>query len=186
MTVLPYLRKNVREFTRFMDSWIDSAATLNPAELLFQLRSCLDYDRHITDEDIPSPDDVKIANLNQLQMSAARFNDIESFLQYTETFNDKAVSDNKEGVHLMTIHRCKGLEFSVVFVTGMVEGIMPSKKGNLEEERRICFVGMSRAMHLLYLSYSLTYLAQGAKKSIFVDEALGVKNESQQSLKLAS
>ena len=75
----------------------------------------------------------------------------------------------------MTIHRAKGLEFPVVFLVGLVEGIMPSKKGNLEEERRICFVGISRAMKLLYLSWSMTYLGQPAKKSIFLDEILGVK-----------
>ena len=185
MTVLPYLRKNVREFLHFMDHLIESASIVQPAEVLYQLRSALDYDRYITDEDIPSPDDQKIANLNQLQMSASRFSDIESFLQYTETFNDKAVSDNKEGVHLMTIHRAKGLEFPVVFIAGMVEGIMPSKKGNLEEERRICFVVMSRAMHYLYLSYSLTYLAQSAKKSIFLDEAMG-QTSDQGTFKIAS
>ena len=54
----------------------------------------------------------------------------------------------------MTVHRSKGLEFPVVFLVGMVENILPSKKGNLEEERRICFVAISRAMKLLYLSHS--------------------------------
>jgi DNA helicase-2/ATP-dependent DNA helicase PcrA len=73
----------------------------------------------------------------------------------------------------MTIHKAKGLEFSVVFVVGMVENILPSKKGNMEEERRICFVGISRAMKLLYLSHSLSYLGQPAKKSRFLDEILG-------------
>ena len=84
-------------------------------------------------------------------MAAARFNDIGSFLKYTETFQNESISDNKDGVKLMTVHRSKGLEFPVVFLVGLVENILPSKKGNLEEERRICFVGMSRAMKLLYL-----------------------------------
>ena len=79
----------------------------------------------------------------------------------------------------MTIHKAKGLEFPVVFVIGLVEGIIPTKKGDIEEERRICFVGISRAMRLLYLSYSHTYLGQPAKKSIFLDEILGVKKEDQ-------
>ncbi len=77
----------------------------------------------------------------------------------------------------MTIHKAKGLEFPVVFVIGLVEGIIPTKKGDIEEERRICFVGISRAMRLLYLSYSRTYLNQPAEKSIFLDEILGVKKE---------
>jgi DNA helicase-2/ATP-dependent DNA helicase PcrA len=73
----------------------------------------------------------------------------------------------------MTIHRVKGLEYPVVFVIGLVEGILPSKRGNLEEERRICFVGISRAMKKLYLTHSFTYLGQPSKKSIFLDEILG-------------
>jgi DNA helicase-2/ATP-dependent DNA helicase PcrA len=76
----------------------------------------------------------------------------------------------------MTIHKSKGLEYPVIFLIGMVENILPSKKGNLEEERRICFVGISRAMKLLYLSWSMTYLGQPAKKSIFLDEILDTKN----------
>jgi len=106
-------------------------------------------------------------------MSASRFVSIEDFLQYTETFSDDTSGDNKDGVRLMTIHKAKGMEFPVVFVIGLVEGILPSKKGDIEEERRICFVGISRAMKLLYLSYSLNYLNQPCKKSIFLDEISG-------------
>jgi len=172
---LPYIRKNVREFIQFVDPLIEDSANEQPAELIQLLRVALDYDRFITDDDMPSPDDVKIENLNQLVMAAARFNDISSFLDYTETFQNESVSDNRDGLKLMTVHRSKGLEFPVVFLVGLVENILPSKKGNLEEERRICFVGMSRAMKLLYLSHSLTYLGQPAKKSIFLDEILGNK-----------
>ncbi|MES0447146.1 MAG: ATP-dependent helicase [Desulfobacterales bacterium] len=172
---LPYIRINVREFILFVDPLIEDSANQQPAELIQLLRVALDYDRFITDDDMPSPDDVKIENLNQLVMAAARFNDIRSFLDYTETFQNESVSDNKDGVKLMTVHRSKGLEFPVVFLVGLVENILPSKKGNLEEERRICFVGMSRAMKLLYLSHSLTYLGQPAKRSIFLDEILGIK-----------
>jgi DNA helicase-2/ATP-dependent DNA helicase PcrA len=80
----------------------------------------------------------------------------------------------------MTIHKAKGLEFPVVFLVGMVEGILPSKKGDLEEERRICFVAMSRAMKLLYLSHSLSYLGQLAKRSIFLDEITGTADSPNQ------
>lgn len=170
---LPYLRKNVKELTGLLDSLIEEALNYEPSEMINLLRISLDYDRHVSDEDIPSPDDMKIANLNQLQLAAARFADIGSFLDYVDTFKDEFVSDNKEGARLMTIHKAKGLEFSVVFVVGLVEGIMPTKKGDIEEERRICFVGISRAMKLLYLSYSHTYLGQPVKESIFLDEILG-------------
>ena len=86
------------------------------------------------------------------------------------------LESDEHAVKIITQHKSKGLEFPVVFLVGLVENILPSKKGNLEEERRICFVGMSRAMKLLYLSHSLTYLGQPAKRSIFLDEILGTKN----------
>jgi DNA helicase-2/ATP-dependent DNA helicase PcrA len=86
-------------------------------------------------------------------LSAARYRDIESFLNYTDTFQDESAND-KEGVSLMTIHKSKGLEFPVVFIPSLVEGITPTKKGDIEEERRIVFVGCSRAMKVLYLMLS--------------------------------
>jgi len=172
---LPYLRINVRQFISFIEPLMEESQSLQPAEVIHLLRMALDYDRFITDDDMPAPDDAKIENLNQLQMAAARFDDIAGFLDYTETFKQDSVSDHKQGVRLMTIHKAKGLEFPAVFIVGLVENILPSKKGNLEEERRICFVGMSRAMQQLYLSYSLSYLGQPAKKSQFIDEALGIK-----------
>jgi DNA helicase-2/ATP-dependent DNA helicase PcrA len=145
---------------------------LKPLETLRILRETWNYDRYITEEEIPSPDDQKIANLQQLELAAAKYDTIPEFLEYTETFNDETIGDDQDGVQLMTIHKSKGLEFPVVFVVGLVEGLMPGKKGNLEEERRICFVGISRAMQLLYLSYSQYYLGQPVKKSPFLNEIL--------------
>lgn len=171
---VPYLRKFIREFLKLMDPLIEKRDEMGPAEVIDLLRNSLDYDRAITDEDIPSPDDFKIQNINQLQMSATRFKDIPSFLEYADSFQEQAQND-REGVHLMTIHKAKGLEFPVVFFPGLVETICPTKKGDLEEERRIAFVACSRAMKLLYLSYSLNYLGVSAKKSIFIDEIMGTK-----------
>jgi DNA helicase-2/ATP-dependent DNA helicase PcrA len=147
---------------------------MGPAEIIGILRSNLDYDRFVTDEDLPSPDDAKIQNINQLLLSATRYSDIKSFLEYTDTFQDEMVND-KEGVSLMTIHKAKGLEFPIVFVIGLIEGITPTKKGDIEEERRIVFVAISRAMELLYLSYSHSFMGQPCKKSIFLDEIMGIK-----------
>lgn len=168
-----FVKKNLRTFIKLMDPLIECVETLGPAEVLKQLRNKLDWDRWVLDQDVPTADDVVIENLNQLQLSAARYNDISSFLEYTDSFAESRVGDNKDGVHLMTIHKSKGLEFRAVFVIGMVENILPSAKGNLEEERRICFVAISRPKDLLFLSYPLSYLNQPAKKSIFIDEILG-------------
>jgi DNA helicase II / ATP-dependent DNA helicase PcrA len=171
----PFVRKNIREFIRFMDPLIDSVDTLAPSELLKLLRNNLDYDRFILDEDLPTIDDIVVENLNQLLLSAARYNDVQSFLEYTDSFDDSSISEDKNGVSLMTIHKSKGLEFKVVFLVGLVENLLPSAKGNIEEERRVCFVAISRAMELLFLSYPLSYLGQPTKKSMFFDEIMGTK-----------
>ncbi len=173
LITVPYVRKLVKELVGFLDPLIESVETLQPAQAIYQIRAVFDYDRFIVDEDIPSPDDVKINNINQLQLAATRYLSIRSFLEYTDTFQDETVGDDKQGVSLMTVHKAKGLEFPVVFVIGLVEGLMPSGKGNLEEERRICFVAISRAMQLLFLSHPLSYLGQPSKKSLFLDEILG-------------
>jgi DNA helicase-2/ATP-dependent DNA helicase PcrA len=172
MTIRPrYLKDNVRRFTELLDS-LSGMDSLTPAGAMSTLRASLDYDRWITDEDIPSPDSIKIQNINQLQMASARYSDIPSFLEYADTFKD-ADSQNIDGVRLMTIHKSKGMEFSVVFIVGLVEGITPTKHGDIEEERRIVFVGASRAMNALYLCHSLTYLGMPSKKSLFADELMG-------------
>jgi len=174
---LPYIRKNVKDFIQFISPLADYSPNLEPSEVISMIRSQLDYDRFITDEDIPAPDDVKIQNLNQLQLSAARYSSIQSFLEYTDSFSEQ-MSNDKEGIALMTIHKAKGLEFPVVFVIGLVEGITPTKKGDIEEERRIVFVAISRAMKILYISYSHTYMGQAAKKSLFIDEIMGTEQHS--------
>jgi len=169
---VPYIRRSVKEFVQMADPLIEDK-NMAPADMIHLLRTTLDYDRIITEDDIPSPDDSRVQNINQLQMAAGKFKTIPLFLSYVDTFAEAASVNDAEGVSLMTIHKAKGLEFKAVFIVGLVEGILPSKKGDLEEERRICFVGMSRAMELLYLYHSQMYLGQPAKKSMFIDEALG-------------
>jgi DNA helicase II / ATP-dependent DNA helicase PcrA len=164
-----FVQKNIRTFIDIMDPLI-AQDTLSPSEVLVLLRNKLDYDRFIVDEDLPVIDDVLIENLNSLVLSSTRYQTIESFLKYTDSFEDSSISKDKNGVQLMTIHKSKGLEFRVVFVIGLIENLLPSKKGNLEEERRICFVGISRAKELLFLSYPLSYLNQDSKKSQFIEE----------------
>jgi len=168
---VPYLRKYIKQFIEIIDPLIRDKSQLEPAEMIGILREALEYDRFITDDDIPSPDDEKIANINQLQLAATRYSDIKSLLNYTGSFRDET-SNNKNGVSLMTIHKAKGLEFPVVFVTGLMEGLLPHKNGDMEEERRIAFVGISRAMRQLYLTYSATYAGRPVKRSPFLEEML--------------
>lgn len=168
---IPYLKKIVKQFVGFMAQLIRDKNQLEPAEMLHILRESLDYDRYISDDDIPAPDDSKIENLNQLQIVAGKYKNISDLINYTETFKEE-ISNNKDGVALMTIHKSKGLEYKIVFLIGLVEGMMPHKQGEIEEERRIAFVGMSRAMKKLYLTYPQNYSGKSIKRSRFINEIL--------------
>lgn len=86
--------------------------------------------------------------------------DIAGFLQTVSLYSSESDPDleeeDRQGVHLMTLHNAKGLEFRVVFFTGLEESLVPHRisvdEGNLEEERRLVYVGITRAKERLYLS----------------------------------
>ncbi|HBS05086.1 MAG TPA: AAA family ATPase [Leptospiraceae bacterium] len=88
--------------------------------------------------------------------------DLSGFLQnvtlLTSETNPNTPEDRSQCIHLMTLHNAKGLEFPVVFLTGMEEGLLPHQlsldEGNIEEERRLVYVGITRAREELYVSHS--------------------------------
>jgi DNA helicase-2/ATP-dependent DNA helicase PcrA len=171
---IPYLRNNIRNFIRLIDSMMEIKDMTEPSEMIMMLRGALNYDKWITDNNEQRPDDDLIANLDQLQMAAAKYHDIPSLLNYTDSFREQRQGSD-DGVSLMTVHKAKGLEFTVVFVIGFVDGVLPNAMGDIEEERRVAFVGISRAMKLLYLSYSSKHMGKAAKVSPFLAEILGKK-----------
>lgn len=106
---------------------------------------------------------------------------LSDFLDLVLLATDEDREDSEEGrVSLMTIHAAKGLEFPVVFVVGVNEGLLPHQKSmstqeELEEERRLFYVAITRAKQLLYLSYASSQTAAsggayGARKSAFLDD----------------
>lgn len=114
--------------------------------------------------------EVRVENLEEL-VNAARqfdydedneenFSELDLFLAHAALESGDAQADDFEDcVQLMTLHSAKGLEFPIVFMVGLEEGLFPSQQsvddiGRLEEERRLCYVGMTRAMKLLYISYA--------------------------------
>ena len=110
----------------------------------------------------------KQENLEELLSTAERFyqNNIDSEDILSEFLDNAALEagefqskTHEDPVQLMTIHSAKGLEFPVVFLTGMDEGIFPNEnrnlsKGFLEEERRLCYVAITRAMQTLYITHT--------------------------------
>jgi DNA helicase-2/ATP-dependent DNA helicase PcrA len=113
--------------------------------------------------------EARVENLNELVSAARGFEpDGESAeMPPLEAFLAHAVLESGEGqaeawedcVQMMTLHTAKGLEFPVVFLSGMEDGLFPHQRSlndlaGLEEERRLCYVGMTRAMKQLYLTYA--------------------------------
>ncbi|MDD1618139.1 MAG: DNA helicase II [Methylococcaceae bacterium] len=112
----------------------------------------------------------KIENLEELVNAARLFDfdqeneenlgELDMFLAHAALESgDSQADDFEDCVQLMTLHSAKGLEFKLVFLVGMEEGLFPSQQsvddvGRLEEERRLCYVGMTRAMQQLYLTYA--------------------------------
>lgn len=117
----------------------------------------------------------RIENLQELVQATQQFQyddslslpPLHAFLSYVALESGDNQADNYEDcVQLMTLHSAKGLEFEILFLTGMEEGLFPHKMSaedpqRLEEERRLCYVGMTRAKHKLYLTHAETRRMNG-------------------------
>ncbi len=120
--------------------------------------------------------------LFEIEESAKAFASIEEWFrhvdEYTEALRakERRKSENQEGVRLMTLHAAKGLEFDTVFLIGANEGRMPYQKAKsereIEEERRLFYVGMTRAREVLKVCYVKTKNGKEVSPSRFVDELL--------------
>ena len=109
--------------------------------------------------------DGRVENLEELVRVAREYDasaeepSVEEFLQQVALFADQdGLQDDEAQVTLMTLHNAKGLEYPVVFVIGMEDGVFPHMRaveaGDVEEERRLCYVGITRAMRELYLTFA--------------------------------
>lgn len=109
------------------------------------------------------------ANLSTLVSDAKNYVTLPDFLEEAALMSSVDTAEDTEKVTLMTMHAAKGLEFPVVFMVGMEEGLMPSSraleagKAELEEERRLCYVGMTRAREELHLSYASSRMQFGQR-----------------------
>ena len=112
--------------------------------------------------DEKDPEDFsRLENIKELKSVAIRFPNISDFLEQvalveSEYFESEKKHPNEEGIKLMTLHQSKGLEFDCVFITGVEEGLLPHSRSiddffQLEEERRLFYVGITRARQRLYI-----------------------------------
>jgi DNA helicase-2/ATP-dependent DNA helicase PcrA len=115
---------------------------------------------------------AKLENIKELRSVASEFPVLSEFLENVSLISaqEAANSENKESITMMTIHAAKGLEFGVVFIPGMEEGMFPHSRSiwdsdQLEEERRLAYVALTRAKEILYITYSQSRLLYGQRVS---------------------
>lgn len=118
---------------------------------------------------------ARLENIKQLIQLAREFESYEEFSDYIALLNDSDMNTNQHCVKVMTIHAAKGLEFPVVFIIGLNEGLLPHfralQEQDDEEERRLMYVAMTRAMERLYLlGYKWTNHKEVMRRSRFIDE----------------
>ena len=132
----------------------------------------------------------RIENVKELRSVATEFGDLHDFLENVALVQQEYMPDsqknsdekNQNVVRMMTLHSAKGLEFPIVFIVGFEEGLLPHSRAlvdrsELEEERRLCYVGITRAKERVYLTYAQKRLFFGSTSynevSRFVDEIPG-------------
>lgn len=141
--------------------------TSSPAELIESVITKTGYRDYILDGSPQSED--REANIGSLLSDAQTFTDLPDFLEEVALMSSADTSADGQKVTLMTLHAAKGLEFPVVFIIGMEEGIIPHARvfeaapAELEEERRLAYVGMTRAREELHLSYVYSRLQYGQR-----------------------
>jgi len=144
-------------------------APLDLLDAILEATGYLDYLDNGTAEGL-----ARVENVKELRSVAAQFESLTAFLENVALVEQEELPHHpirngaqKNAVHLMTLHAAKGLEFSKVFMVGMEEGLLPHARSSegpseLEEERRLCYVGMTRAKEKLVLSYARRRLYFGS------------------------
>ena len=167
-----------------------------PQDAISYIRTTLEYDKYILDycmnRKIKTNGLIEI--LNEIESSASNFETIEEYLTHIEKVKEELEQNhhNKEldGVVFTTMHSAKGLEFRYVYIIGINEGTIPHEKSydiddevkkleQIEEERRLMYVGMTRAEESLCLSSPINKYGKKAFKSRFLDE---IKNPTKEEI----
>lgn len=129
-----------------------------PSELIDDITNRTMYYRYITDDKIKSDD--RLEHASELAVWASEYANLDEFLSQAMLVSSHDAANSEGEVALMTVHAAKGLEFPVVFIVGMEQGLFPLiRRGNidpreLEEERRLCYVSVTRAREELYLAFA--------------------------------
>ncbi|MEQ1901073.1 MAG: UvrD-helicase domain-containing protein [Devosia sp.] len=176
----PKQRTTLRELIGQFDTWAERARTIPHAELAEQILDESGYtEMWKLDKSPDSPG--RLENLKELVNSMAEFENLAGFLEHISLVMERDTGEAQDAVSIMTLHGAKGLEFDTVFLPGWEEGLFPSQRtmdelgrAGLEEERRLAYVGLTRARKRLFVSVAqnrrIHGLWQSAIPSRFLDE----------------
>lgn len=158
-------KEAINKFISLIDEFNEKKKEIKGSELLIELIRKINYYEELKKEG-EFKAQSKIENIKELILAVQEFEEnnedksLTAFLEYIVLITDIDLYKGEEDVvTVMTLHSAKGLEFPVVFITGFEEGIFPHSRSlnsgeELEEERRLCYVGMTRAKERLYLTYA--------------------------------
>lgn len=160
--------RKLREFRDMMDRLTEKAKTAKLSDLFIELLDSIEYVLRLKEENTPESL-ARIDNLEEFANAIRQFEQergdegtLVNFLEEMALVSDAdQMEDGDNYVTLMTLHISKGLEYPVVFIVGMEEGLFPSARAtdasdpeSVEEERRLCYVGMTRARKRLFLTHA--------------------------------
>jgi DNA helicase-2/ATP-dependent DNA helicase PcrA len=150
-------------FQELIDTWTELQSTLSTAQLLETILKDIQYKEMLQKQATAAETETRMANIEELIRAAAeselRGETVSEFLDRASLASELDKFDPNARVALMTLHSAKGLEFDAVFMTGMEEGLFPHSQSmasstDLEEERRLCYVGITRAKRKLFVSWT--------------------------------
>lgn len=157
--------KAKNNFARLQNFLRDLDMTLKPAEIIEKVIHYFGL-AELVQDGTPSGDE-RAENLNTMIGNAAEFESLDDFLAEATLMSSADEQTSTNFVTLMTIHAAKGLEFPAVFLVGLEEGLFPSSRSDdedsIEEERRLAYVGMTRARKLLILTYAGSRFSNGQR-----------------------
>ena len=140
--------------------WRAAAEALAPAELVGMVLDDSGYIAMLTADESPTAPG-RLENLNELGPALAEFDDLAGFLEHVSLVMENTANTQGDMVNLMTLHAAKGLEFDTVFLPGWEEGLFPHQRTltdngmkGLEEERRLAYVGLTRARKRALVSFA--------------------------------
>ena len=149
-----------------------NASGASPADIIEELLRKIDYRSYLDDGDKLKAEE-RNENLTVLIGEAGAYETLDEFLADAALMSSSDEEAGKDAVTLMTLHAAKGLEFPVVFLVGLEEGLLPHVRSmeesleDIEEERRLAYVGMTRAMQELFLSYANSRFMFGGRNYNF-------------------